>query len=161
MLSLGDFMTYLLIFFLKAMENMLATLRLIVTSNGKKLLGSILLLLTSIVWLTSSSVAIINLDIKMILAFSIGSFLGAYLGSFLEEKLALGDYLLFCISSKKLSTFLRNNGYIVTKIQGEGIESEKEILFIIIKRKKKKEVISLINSFDDKAIIINNYININ
>jgi uncharacterized protein YebE (UPF0316 family) len=143
------------------MENMLATLRLIVTSNGKKVLGAILLLLTSIVWLTSSSVAIVNLDLKMVLAFSIGSFVGAYLGSFLEEKIALGNHLLFCISSKKLSTFLRNNGYIVTSLQGEGIENEKEILFIVIKRKKQKEVISLINSFDNKAIIVSNYININ
>jgi uncharacterized protein YebE (UPF0316 family) len=143
------------------MENMLATLRLIVTSNGKKVLGAILLLLTSIVWLTSSSVAIVNLDLKMVLAFSIGSFVGAYLGSFLEEKIALGNHLLFCISSKKLSTFLRNNGYIVTSLQGEGIENEKEILFIVIKRKKQKEVINLINSFDNKAIIVSNYININ
>jgi uncharacterized protein YebE (UPF0316 family) len=143
------------------MENMLATLRLIVTSNGKKVLGAILLLLTSIVWLTSSSVAIVNLDLKMVLAFSIGSFVGAYLGSFLEEKIALGNHLLFCISSKKLSTFLRNNGYIVTSLQGEGIEKEKEILFIVIKRKRQKEVISLINSFDNKAIIVSNYININ
>jgi uncharacterized protein YebE (UPF0316 family) len=143
------------------MENMLATLRLIVTSNGKKVLGAILLLLTSIVWLTSSSVAIVNLDLKMVLAFSIGSFVGAYLGSFLEEKIALGNHLLFCISSKKLSTFLRNNGYIVTSLQGEGIENEKEILFIVIKRKRQKEVISLINSFDNKAIIVSNYININ
>lgn len=154
-------MIYLLIFFLKTMENMLATLRLIVTSNGKKVLGAILLLLTSIVWLTSSSVAIVNLDLKMVLAFSIGSFVGAYLGSFLEEKIALGNHLLFCISSKKLSTFLRNNGYIVTSLQGEGIENEKEILFIVIKRKRQKEVISLINSFDNKAIIVSNYININ
>jgi uncharacterized protein YebE (UPF0316 family) len=143
------------------MENMLATLRLIVTSNGKKVLGAILLLLTSIVWLTSSSVAIVNLDLKMVLAFSIGSFVGAYLGSFLEEKIALGNHLLFCISSKKLSTFLRNNGYIVTSLQGEGIENEKEILFIVIKRKRQKEVINLINSFDNKAIIVSNYININ
>lgn len=154
-------MIYLLIFFLKTMENMLATLRLIVTSNGKKVLGAILLLLTSIVWLTSSSVAIVNLDLKMVLAFSIGSFVGAYLGSFLEEKIALGNHLLFCISSKKLSTFLRNNGYIVTSLQGEGIENEKEILFIVIKRKRQKEVINLINSFDNKAIIVSNYININ
>ena len=100
-------MNYLLIFFFKLLENTLSTLRLILVSNGKKILGSILLFLVSIVWIISSSIAIINLNIEMILVFSIGSLVGSYIGSLIEEKLALGNNILICISNKKISDNLR------------------------------------------------------
>lgn len=150
-------MNYLLIFFFKLLENTLSTLRLILVSNGKKILGSILLFLVSIVWIISSSIAIINLNIEMILVFSIGSLVGSYIGSLIEEKLALGNNILICISNNQISDNLRKEGYIITELENH---KNQQILFIIIQRKKQKELIKKIRLFDNKAVIISEYTNI-
>lgn len=154
-------MTYLFIFGLRILENSLATLRLILVSNGKKLLGSILLALTSIIWLTSSSIAIKNINIIMVLIFSIGSLVGSFVGSLIEEKLALGNNLLICIASKPICDDLRSKGYIVTKVQGEGYKDDsKDILLIVTKRKLNRELISIISNLDSDAVIVSEYTNI-
>lgn len=150
-------MSYLIIFFLKILENMISTLRIIIVSNGKKILGSILLFLVSIIWVISSSIAIINIDLIMILIFAIGSLCGSYLGSLIEEKIALGNNLIICITSFDISSVLKNNGYILTKFKGEGNYSKRDVLFIIIKRKENKELIRLIKNLDNNALIISEY----
>lgn len=153
-------MKYLIIFILKIIENSLATLRLILISNGKKWLGAFLLFTTSIIWIVSSHIAIIDINISMVLIFSVGSLLGSYIGSILEEKMAIGNNMLICITQKQMSEILRQNGYIITKIEGYGKDSKKEVLFVILKRNQNKDLISLIRSLDQEAIIVSEHTNI-
>ena len=153
-------MKYLIIFNLKIIENSLATLRLILVSNGKKWLGAFLLFTTSIIWIVSSHIAIIDINISMVLIFSVGSLLGSYIGSILEEKMAIGNNMLICITQKQMSEILRQNGYIITKIEGYGKDSKKEVLFVILKRNQNKDLISLIRSLDQEAIIVSEHTNI-
>lgn len=151
---------YLIIFILKIIENSLATLRLILVSNGKKWLGAFLLFTTSIIWIISSHIAIIDISISMVLIFSVGSLLGSYIGSILEEKMAIGNNMLICITQKQMSEILRQNGYIITKVEGYGKDSKKEVLFVILKRNQNKDLISLIRSLDQEAIIVSEHTNI-
>lgn len=151
---------YLIIFILKIIENSLATLRLILVSNGKKWLGAFLLFTTSIIWIISSHIAIIDINISMVLIFSVGSLLGSYIGSILEEKMAIGNNMLICITQKQMSEILRQNGYIITKVEGYGKDSKKEVLFVILKRNQNKDLISLIRSLDQEAIIVSEHTNI-
>lgn len=153
-------MNYFLIFVFKVLENSLATLRLILVSNGKKILGSILLFIISIIWIVSSSVAIIHINLIMILSFSVGSLIGSYIGSFLEEKLALGNNLVMCITNKNIEDDLRSMGYIITKIETTGLENNNNLLLIVIKRKFNKKLINSISLLDSKAIVISEYTNI-
>ena len=153
-------MKYLIIFNLKIIENSLATLRLILVSNGKKWLGAFLLFTTSIIWIVSSHIAIIDINISMVLIFSVGSLLGSYIGSILEEKMAIGNNMLICITQKQMSEILRQNGYIITKVEGYGKDSKKEVLFVILKRNQNKDLISLIRSLDQEAIIVSEHTNI-
>lgn len=153
-------MIYIIIFILKILENMISTLRIIFVSNENKLIGSILLFISSIIWILSSSITIININLISILVFSLGSFIGAYSGIFLEEKIALGTLLIICITSFKIEDKLRNMGYIVTSLKGDGIKGNKNILFIVIERKNIKELLNNINELDNKAIVLNEYTNI-
>ena len=118
---------YLIIFILKIIENSLATLRLILVSNGKKWLGAFLLFTTSIIWIVSSHIAIIDINISMVLIFSVGSLLGSYIGSILEEKMAIGNNMLICITQKQMSEILRQNCYIINKIKGNYKHYKKEL----------------------------------
>ena len=153
-------MIYLIIFFLKILENTISTLRLILISYGKKLGGAILLFITSIIWIITSGITIININIFGILVFAIGSAIGSYFGGFIEEKLAFGFNLIICICNSNLANILRKNGYIVTKMDGSGFDGNKDILLIVIKRKHSKDLIQFIHYNDSSALILKEFTSI-
>lgn len=157
-----NFFLYIIIFLLKIVENTLATLRTIFIANGKKMLGAVLIFVISILWAISGSIVIINIqkDLFMLFIYSLGSFVGSYVGSMVEEKIALGNQLVICISEKNLPDYLRDRGYIITYVKGIGLENSKNILFIIIRRKKRMELVNTIIEFDRSSIIISEGTNI-
>lgn len=150
-------MIYILIFILKLIENMISTLRLIMVSNGKKLAGALLQFICGVVFIISASLVIINFneDVFKVLAFSLGCAVGSYIGCIIEEKMALGDNLILCITEKQdLSDHLREQGYIITTTIGEGLKNKKYILYIMISRKKRYQLIDTIENLDPKAVLI-------
>lgn len=82
-------MIYILIFTFKFIENTLSTLRIIIVAHSNKLFGAILQTIVSLVWVISAGLTIINFknDYFKIFIFCIGSGIGSYFGSFLEEKI--------------------------------------------------------------------------
>lgn len=90
---------YILIFISKIVELSLGTLRLIVVAHGKKWLGAILQFAIALVWIivTGAVVVDINKDPFKVIVFAIGSLIGSYVGSYIEEKMAMGDNLLFLL----------------------------------------------------------------
>ena len=139
-------MTYLIIFLLKILENTLGTLRLIIVSNGKKLEGAILNFLLAIVWVISTSMVVINNDIFKIFVFALGSLIGSYVGSIIEEKIALGNNMLLVISKKyeqMKNSIADYDSYIVNE----------NILMIMVSRKKRKSIIKIILNIDQNAKI--------
>lgn len=149
---------YLLIFLSKIIENALSTLRLIVVSNGKKLLGAILQLLVNLVWIIVTGVVIVDIrkDPLKILFFIIGAFVGSYIGSVIEEKMALGSNMLLVIIDKKYENTIidqiKKNNYPVTSVNTNDLN--KVILVITTPRKKRRKLVKLINFFDHSALII-------
>ncbi len=155
----GDTITYLFIFLLKLVENALATLRIIVIANGKKFLGAFLNFLMSFSWIFSTTLVILDIqkDPMKMVVFSFGTFLGSYLGSLLEEKLALGSNMIISISNREKETLaskLREQSYQTIELEGKEQNEEKNILFIVTTRKKKRQAIHLIKRIDKHAIII-------
>lgn len=151
--------TYFIIFISKIIENALATLRLIVVASGKKILGAILQLGIALVWVLVTGIVVTNItkDPLKIVFFAFGSLVGSYIGSFIEEKLAMGYNLITCITENDeniLYKTLERKGYNVSKIKGEKNNADKDILLIAVSRKKKHHVIDIIGDYDKKAIII-------
>ena len=151
---------YLIIFFSKVIENAVATLRIIVVANGKKILGAILQGIVSIVWICITGVVVVNIlkDPFKIVAFALGSIVGSYLGSIMEERIALGNKMLIAISSanyeENITKKIREQKFAVTSTLGKGRDQEKVILFILVPRKKAKEVSSLLKNIDPNILII-------
>lgn len=148
------------IFFLKIIENSLGTLRIIVIANGKKLLGAFLQAFISIIWVISAGAAII--DFKRfpirIIAFSLGSALGSYLGSFIEQKIAMGNNILTVILkgnlSNKIVDQIRASGYHVFEVDTFDKYQKRKLLLIVVPRKKRKDVVSIIKRLDVDSFII-------
>lgn len=155
-----NILIYFLIFTFKVIENTLSTLRIIVVANGKKILGSILQGIVSIVWVISTSLVVINIqkDPLKILAFTSGALIGSYIGSIIEEKLALGTNIITTIINKNLTEkiiyALKKQKHEAIILNGKNIYEQKNILLIIVKRKQNQNIIKLIKNIDKSAKII-------
>lgn len=149
-------MIYFLIFIFKIIENTLSTLRLIVVANGKKKIGAFLQIIISLVWIFSLSITIIdiNKDILKIIFFVMGSGVGSYLGSIVEEKIAMGTNILICITKNMFESFLKDklNNYKVTIISEKN--NTCSILIILLKRKEIINISKIIKKIDKNAILI-------
>lgn len=149
-----------MIFTSKIIENTLATLRLIVVANGKKFVGAVLQFAVALVWVLVTGVVVTNIqqDPFKIIVFALGSFAGSYLGSILEEKIALGYYLLTVIVEyeygKQITDELRNNQFAVTSIKAIGKDNQKYVLMILSKRKKREQISNIIQKIDKNAMIV-------
>ncbi len=159
-----NILVYIAIFVFKIIEDALATLRLIVVSNGKKKLGAILQFVVTLIWiiLTGSVLMGLQKDIFKAIAFAFGSLFGSYLGSFLEEKMALGTniFMVEVNNNKaiKLTINLKKEGFQISKIKSD--VDGNVILMITGARKMTKKIVSIIKDTDKEAIILSEKVKI-
>ncbi len=152
-----NFLIYLGIFLFKIIEDALATLRLIVVSNGRKFLGAILQFIVTVIWIILTGYVLINFmdDLYKVCAFALGSLFGSYIGSVLEEKIALGTICL-TVKSDKISVLVSAlddtfNNYIIVN---------DDLIMIFVPRKKGLFIVNFIKLIDDKALIISEKIKV-
>lgn len=146
-------MTYFLVFIFKIIEDALATLRLIVISNGRKLLGSILQFICTIIWIVLTGSVLIDFmdDFGKVIAFSIGSFFGSYLGCLIEEKIALGTNSFIIKYNSNLKKLLNDYNYVFLS---------NDLIMITAPRRKAKDVIKIVKKCDRNSFIISEKIKI-
>lgn len=146
-------MVYFLVFVFKILEDALATMRLIVVSNGRKLLGSILQFICTIIWIILTGSVLIDFmnDFGKVIAFSIGSFFGSYLGCLIEEKIALGTNCYIIRYNNKLKELLNDYNYIFLS---------NDLIMITAPRRMANEIISKVKDCDVNASIISEKVKI-
>ncbi len=155
---------YCAIFIFKIIEDALATLRLIVVSNGKKKLGAILQFVVTLIWIILTGTVLMGLqkDIFKAIAFALGALFGSYLGSVLEEKIALGTNAFMVEvsydNSLNLTKQLENEKFQVSKIKSDN--DGKIILMITGARKKTGKIVKIIKDVDNKAFILSEKVKI-
>ena len=159
-----NILIYIAIFVFKIIEDALATLRLIVVSNGKKKLGAILQFVVTLIWIILTGTVLMGLqkDIFKAISFAFGALFGSYLGSVLEEKMALGTNVFMVeVNNDKANNLikvLKNENFRISKIKsGNG---GKIILMITGARKQTNKVVSIIQKVDNKAIILSEKVKI-
>ena len=159
-----NILIYISIFVFKIIEDALATLRLIVVSNGKKKLGAILQFVVTLIWIILTGTVLMGLqkDIFKAIAFAFGALFGSYLGSVLEEKMALGTNVFMVeVNNDKANNLikvLKNENFRISKIKSGN--DGKIILMITGARKQTNKVVSIIQKVDNKAIILSEKVKI-
>ncbi|WML37837.1 DUF5698 domain-containing protein [Clostridium sp. OS1-26] len=150
---------YMFIFFAKIIEVSLMTIRTVLITRGEKLYGSLIGFIEVSIWLYVIGKVLVNIDkdpIKMVV-YALGFTCGNYIGCILEEKLALGIVTINLISSeedgKKLAELLRDQQVGVTVVEAEGLKEDKKMLIAHVKRKRKNEILRIIENSDIKAVI--------
>ena len=159
-----NILIYIVIFVFKIIEDALATLRLIVVSNGKKKLGAILQFIVTLIWIILTGTVLMGLqkDLFKAIAFAFGALFGSYLGSVLEEKMALGTNV-FMVEIKndkadELIKILEEEDFQISKIKSGN--DGKIILMITGARKRTNKVVSIIKNVDNKAVILSEKVKI-
>lgn len=150
---------YIIIFVAKTFEVSISTIRLVFINKGERVKGAILGFFEVMIWILVVSSVLHNItdDPFKIFAYAAGFSLGNYLGVAIESKIAVGLASIQIVVNEKdgdiLAGILRNNEFGVTIIDGKGIDSKKDLLFIQLKRKRIPAAIKLIKETDPTAYI--------
>jgi len=144
-----------LIFACRVFDVSLGTIRIIFVSRGKKMLAPLLGFFEVFVWVFAISQLMQHLDnIFTYIAYAGGFATGNFIGIMLEEKLAIGLLLVRIILSENdenLVAGLRNEGFGITVVDGQGANGPVKIIYTLIKRKDLVKVENIINECHPKA----------
>lgn len=153
----GDVTTLLIIFFSRILDVSLGTMRIILISRGHKNIAPLLGFFEVLIWLTAISKALQNLNgIASTLVYAGGFAAGNYVGMLLEEWIPIGYQSIRVITKRKatrLPELLRKMGLGVTEIDGEGMEGQISLLYVVVAKKQVKPVLKAIKELHPKAFI--------
>lgn len=145
----------LLIFCARLMDVSIGTMRVIFTSRGNKHLAPLLGFVEVLIWLVAIGQVMQNLNnVASYLAWAGGFAAGNFLGLTIEERLAMGQVVIRTITAQPADALverLRDEGYRLTVVDAQGARGPVNLLFLIVARKKKDDVIKLITEFNPKA----------
>ena len=150
---------YFMVFAAKLVEVIFATVRVVLINRGEKLKGACIGFVEVLIWITVASQVLgsISEDPLKVIVYALAFSLGNYLGVMLEQKLAIGTASLQVIvqdeEKEALSGLLREKGYGVTALHGEGKDGPVNVLLIFVKRKLVQDAITLIRRQLPGAII--------
>lgn len=150
---------YLVIFLAKIVEVSLQTVRVVLITKGERLIGAIIGFFEVVIWIiiVGNVITDITSDPFKAVAYSLGFAVGNYVGSWLEEKIGIGMSEIQAIVLEKdglaLAEVIRDNGYAVTVVDGQGKNFPRNILFMYVRRKRVKAVVELIRNQQANAVI--------
>ncbi|MAV42436.1 MAG: hypothetical protein CMC32_03005 [Flavobacteriaceae bacterium] len=120
-------------------------------------------MIESAIWIIAVSKVIQNVaDPILIGGYAAGFAAGTILGSYLENIIGVGSMVVKVFipnESNNLANILRDNGYAVTVINGEGRDGAVKIYWCIVARKKLNKVLKIINKNNPQAYITTEAVN--
>jgi uncharacterized protein YebE (UPF0316 family) len=144
-----------LVFFARIADVTLGTLRIIFTSRGKRDIAPLLGFVETFIWIVVVGQIVKNVhSITAYAGYAAGFATGTYVGMKIEEHLALGTLVLRIILAQggdELATGLRQAGFGVTLVNGEGASGGVKLLYTIIKRKDLSNATQIIHQTHPKA----------
>lgn len=146
----------LLIFLSRIIDVSLDTIRIILVAKGYKRTVPLVGFFQVLVWIIVITRIMQNLDNWLCyIAYAGGFAAGNYIGMIIEEKIALGYEMVRVITrleADELISQLRKGGYGTTSVSAVGNLGEVAIIYIIVSRKKIKDIINLIARYNPKAL---------
>ncbi len=147
----------LIIFIARIFDVTLGTIRIIFVSRGKRNLAPVLGFFEVLIWIVVISQLVQNLEsFTAYIGYAAGFAAGNYVGMWLEDKLALGTYILRMITAEdtvKMVTRLSKAGFGVTRVEGEGTKGKVNLIYTVVKRKNVDQVLAIIHEFMPNAFV--------
>lgn len=151
------FLAALFIFALRVVDQSLGVLKMVLLVRGRKRWGLVLGVLESAVWVIAIRQVFLDLDEPLKLAaFAIGFGVGGALGAKIEEWLAMGQQLvrvLAPINTPLVAPALREAGFSVTVLNGEGLHGDVRLSFSVVQRRRVREALEIIHGINPEALV--------
>ena len=148
---------YVFIFIARIVDMSLDTLRVILIVKGRRFIGACLGFIEVLIWLSVIRVIFTELDnIGNMIAYAAGFATGNYIGSMLEEMIALGKVSVQVVLNRcddEVTNMIRESGFGVSAIECKGKQGLKTLLIIQVNRKQLKHLNKLIEQIDPCAFI--------
>jgi uncharacterized protein YebE (UPF0316 family) len=145
----------IIVFSARVVDVSLGTMRIIYTSRGKRNIASLLGFVEVFIWIVVVSQIIRNVQsLPAYIAYAAGFATGTFVGMKIEEGLALGTLVLRIIlpqGGDEMAKSLREAGYGVTIVNGEGASGAVKLLYTVIKRKDLDKVAEIIHAITPTA----------
>ncbi len=145
------------IFSLRIVDVSLATLRMLLSVRGQRLMVPLIGFFEVLLWLFAAGNAIRYLDSGLhVLGYAGGFAAGTVVGLWVEEKLAFGLATVQIISSHggvELADALREKGFGVTEFAGEGRTGKVEVVYTVARRSEIKGILALTDFWDPQAFV--------
>lgn len=136
----------------------LMTVRFILMIKGQRLLASSLSVFEVLVYITGLSIILSNLNsIWTIAAYCLGYGTGVFLGSIIEERLALGyisAQVIVDSLNETLAYSLRKEGFGVTSWVGQGRDGHRLVMQVLARRNRQKELMKIIDENCPSAFVM-------
>ena len=150
------FLSALLIFILRLIDESLTTIRALVVTK-KPVLGAFIGLVESAIWILAVSQVIKDInDPVLIAAYAFGFAGGTLLGIQLEKFIGIGSAVVRVFSpskSARVAKKLRKKGFMVTEINAKGRDGAVTISWCIVPRRKVRKVLQIVKSVNPDAYV--------
>jgi len=150
------FLSALLIFILRLIDQSLTTIRALVVTK-KPFLGAFIGLVESAIWILAVSQVIKDInDPVLIAAYAFGFAGGTLLGIQLEKFIGIGSAVIRVFSpskSARVAKKLRKKGFMVTEINAKGRDGAVTISWCIVPRRKVRKVLQIVKSVNPDAYV--------
>jgi len=147
---------YLFIFFARVTDVTLSTFRTLMLVRGKGHIAATIGFFEVMIYITALNKVMEGLSGNplRLIVYALGFATGNYMGSFLEEKLAIGLATVQVITKdEELCEMIRQKGFGVTVIQGKGKDGYKDVLIVSLPRKKLDDLLDLLRKHDEAAFV--------
>lgn len=145
------------VFLLRILDVSIGTIRLLYTVRGQRYIASSLAFVEGMIWVAAVAIVFSALDnpINMV-AFAGGFATGTFCGMTLERWIGAGHVLIRVMTStprKELLGELREHGFGLTAIHGEGMNGSVKVLLLVARRRRSKKAMELIKAMDPDAFV--------
>ena len=147
----------LIIFGLRLADQSLGTMRSLLVAKNKPLYAALIGLIESAIWIVAISQVVKDIDDPVLIgSYAAGFAAGTILGSYIERLVGVGNIVVRVFSpanSPSVAEKLREKGYGVTIIDGQGKDGPVKIYLCVIPRRRLKSVLELIKEINPDSFI--------
>ncbi len=154
-----EYLIFLLIMVAKIVEVSMATVRTVLITKGERTIASAIGFFEVMLWIYIASAVLgkISENPMKAIFYALGFAIGNYVGCVIEEKLAIGLTEVQIIVSEEtgvaLIEYIRECGFAVTVVRGEGRTQVRSILYIFTPRKRVNELVEVVKRKDHDCVI--------
>jgi len=146
------------VFLLRMTDVSMATMRMLLIMRDRRLLAPLIGFFEILIWVTAIGIVVQHLQSPAhIIGYAAGFATGNYLGLRLEERLALGLATVRTVvrsGGHELAVAIREAGFGVTEMIGQGREGPVEVLYSVVPRRHVRRCLALIDEGAPNSFVV-------